>query len=331
MHDKSSMGLPVYLSHRDSPEHEKLIYEMLDTQSDTTFILDDTCKSLELSGTAVSLVLSTMLAENKSVDSAKIKGLMVRGYDSTLKIALPDTFSRNKIPANRDHIPTPDIARSWPHLSCIAGKLLPITDCEIGLLIEYNCSQALVPREVIPPDGDGRYGQRIDLGWSIVGMVDTLSTTNDEDAIGVSHKTLVCNVPTDLVTSCYKENLDSVAFAFRTSIKVVNPVDVSKMLELDFSENTACEDTCTMYQEDKRFLKLINEGIKIDNGPYSMPLPFKRDSPSLPNNKSVAVRSLTNLAKKFKKMKGISNFIRILLKILLNKDMQRKYTNQISL
>lgn len=223
---------------------------------------------------------------------------MVRGHNSTLRIPLPNTFSRNIIPANRDHIPTPHIARIWPHLSNIADKLMPITDCEIGLLIGYNCSQALMPREVIPPDGDGPYGQRTDLGWGIVGIVDPLSSVNEEDTIGVSHRTLVCEVPTNVVPSCDHTSLDSVAFAIRTSIKVVNPVDISKMLELDFSENTVFEDTLS--QEDKRFLKLVSEGITLDNGHYSMPLPFKGDPPRLPKNKFIALRRLTNLTKKFK-------------------------------
>lgn len=217
-HNKNSMVLPVYLSHHDNPEYERLVYAMLDTQSDTTFILEDTCKSLGLSGTAVTLNLSIMLAENKTVNSTKLKGLMVRGHNSTLRIPLPNTFSRNIIPANRDHIPTPDIARFWPHLSNITDKLMPIADCEIGLLIGYNCSQALMPREVIPPDGDGPYGQRTDLGWGIVGIVDPLGFINDEDTIGVSHITLVCEVATNVVPSCDQTSLDSVAFAMRTNI-----------------------------------------------------------------------------------------------------------------
>ena len=130
------------------------MYATLDTQSDTSFILEETCTSLGLSGTAVTLMLPTMLAENKSVKSAKLKGLMVRGHNSSHKIQLPDTFSRSIIPANRDHIPTPDIERAWPHLAPLADQLMPIADCEIGILIGYNCSQASMPREVIPPDGD---------------------------------------------------------------------------------------------------------------------------------------------------------------------------------
>ena len=47
--DKSSMVVPVFVSHIDNPESEKLVYALLDTQSDTTFILKSTCGDLGLS------------------------------------------------------------------------------------------------------------------------------------------------------------------------------------------------------------------------------------------------------------------------------------------
>ena len=174
---KSSMIIPVYVSHLDFPNDEVLVYALLDTQSDTTFILSETCNKLGLTGTEVKLSLSTMFAENQVVDSRKVKGLVVRGYGSPLRIPLPTAFT----PANRSHIPTPEMARNWHHLHGIADELLPLQNCDIGLLIGYNCSRALIPREVIPATKDGPYGQRTDLGWGIVGCVN--STRNDEDQI----------------------------------------------------------------------------------------------------------------------------------------------------
>ncbi|CAC5383579.1 unnamed protein product [Mytilus coruscus] len=68
---KSSMIVPVYVSHSDDPVNEGLVYALLDTQSDTTFVLDETRRALGLSGTDVKLSLSTMHAENHIVDSVK--------------------------------------------------------------------------------------------------------------------------------------------------------------------------------------------------------------------------------------------------------------------
>ena len=41
----SSMIVPVYLSHRSCPGQRKLVYAMLDSQSDSSFIIDQTLNS----------------------------------------------------------------------------------------------------------------------------------------------------------------------------------------------------------------------------------------------------------------------------------------------
>ena len=50
---KCSAIVPVYVSHCDDPSKEILVYTLLDTQSDTKFILEKTCTELEVKGTDV--------------------------------------------------------------------------------------------------------------------------------------------------------------------------------------------------------------------------------------------------------------------------------------
>ncbi|KAJ8017937.1 hypothetical protein HOLleu_44344 [Holothuria leucospilota] len=168
---KSSLIVPVWLSHCDSPENEILTYALLDTQSDTTFVLDEVSEELGLVGTETKLLLSTMVSKNQTIDTKRFQGLTIRGFNSQMKIQLPVTFSRAMIPANRSHIPTPEMASQWSHLQHIASELLPLQDCEIGLLIGYNCPKALLPREVIPPIDDGPFGQKTDIGWGYVAPI----------------------------------------------------------------------------------------------------------------------------------------------------------------
>ncbi|CAC5386010.1 unnamed protein product [Mytilus coruscus] len=218
------MIVPVYLSHTDNQQHEILVYALLDTQSDTTFILDNTRQTLGLSGAEVKLSLSTMHSQNSIVDSCKIDGLIVGAYDrnSDPKIPLPSTFTRNVLPANRAHIPTGDMARSWPQLEKIANRLMPVSDYEFGLLIGYNCARALTPREVIPTTDDGPYAQRTDLGWGIVGVVDP--SCIDNALTTHSHRMIALE--------------SHVFFSIRNRTKVVSPFEVTRMMELDFSERT---------------------------------------------------------------------------------------------
>ncbi|XP_053403187.1 uncharacterized protein LOC128558292 [Mercenaria mercenaria] len=193
---KCSMILPVYVSHRDNPDREVLVYALLGTQSDITFLLGDTRSALGLSGVDVKLSLSTLHAENKIVNSQKLRGLQVRGFYDLTRITLPDTYTREIMPANRAHVPTPEHAKFWPHLKCISDCLPHLQEAEIGLLIGYNCPQALVPREVITPVGNGPFAQKTDLGWTIVGTID-LNCVED-DSIGLSHRVLCCEVPSAL-------------------------------------------------------------------------------------------------------------------------------------
>ena len=293
---KCSMIVPVWVSHCDKPENERLVYALLDTQSDTTFILDDTREALGLDGPDTKLLLSTMLSKNQAVDSKRISGLMVRGHNSDSKIQLPTAFTREIMPANRSHIPTPQIAQCWPHLERISDQLMPLRDCEVGLLIGYNCPRALAPRDVISPTNDAPYGQKTDLGWGIVGIVDP--TQIEGDAIGISHRVVACEVPQSLTTDSSQSN--KILLSLQTSIKeVINPVEVVRMFELDFSEKQQGQTAISM--DDQKFLKKVGDGIHLVDGHYEMPLPFRETEPSLPNNKTLALHRLKQLENRLKK------------------------------
>ena len=57
---KCSMIVPMYVSHCDNPNNEKLVYALLDIQSGTIFILETTCNAFGVKGTEAKLSLSTM-------------------------------------------------------------------------------------------------------------------------------------------------------------------------------------------------------------------------------------------------------------------------------
>ena len=70
------------------------------------------------------------------------------------------------------------------------------------------------------------------------------------------------------------------------------------MLELDFSEGNEPEQALS--QEDRRFVKIVTEGIhRREDGHYEMPLPLKDPNVRLPNNKEIALRRLKNLKRRF--------------------------------
>ncbi|XP_054597297.2 uncharacterized protein [Nothobranchius furzeri] len=186
---------------------------------------------------------------------------------------------------------------SWPHLEHLAEEMSQELDCEVGLLIGYNCSQALAPREVIHGSENQPFALKSVLGWSIVGYN---STVNDyEDEIGVSHHIIAKQViPLTMPSSELKSE---VHFSARTQVKeVISPSDMIKVFESDFSERKGGE--APISQEDLRFLAILKENIKQkQDGHYQMPLPFKVERPSLPNNRACAEHRLKCLRKRLQR------------------------------
>ena len=300
----SSMISPVYVAHETSPDDKRLVYALLDSQSDTSFILEKTCDSLGVSGTEVDLSLSTMYAENKIVKSKRITGLTVRGYKHSLEIPLPVLYTRQIMPANRSHIPTSEMAKKLPHLAGIASELLPLQNCEVGLLIGYNFSRALLPRDVIAPEKTGPFAQKTDLGWGIVGMISSDCDENVElDSVGVSHRTVVCEVKPSVASddqAVINNDHNHVRFSLKTKGKeIINPVDVSRMMELDFVEHKHIGPAVSV--DDKRFTDIVSNGIEKVEGKYEMPLPLKDSNLNLPNNKAMALHRLNALKRRLEK------------------------------
>jgi hypothetical protein len=160
---------PVWVSAANNPQAEKLVYVLLDTQSDSTFIDDTICEALSAPADPVKLKLNTLLGRDVTVSCKRAMGLRMRGYSMTNYIDQPPIYTRDYIPLDRRHIPTCATAKGWPHPACIATEMPPLLESDVGLLIGNNCSAALVPRQVIGGDDGQPHAIRTDLGWIIAG------------------------------------------------------------------------------------------------------------------------------------------------------------------
>jgi hypothetical protein len=280
---KSTMIVPVYLSHSSHPDREVLTYALLDTQSDMSYISEETASNLGISGVETTIVLSTMTAENYPMKSARISGISARSHESDLNVPLPTLYSIDNIPVCKDNIPTPQMVNSWPHLQPVGNHLMPKSDCNIGLLIGYNCPRALVPREVIPPVGDGPFAMKTDLGWGIVGLI-----TNVENAHSDSITHHVCS----------KETGSHIVL--RTGAReVMSPAEI---LQFFGREEGIVSAGKGFSQDDLRFLTIMQEGVrKTEDGHYELPLPLRNSSEPPVYNRVIALHRLQALIKRFKK------------------------------
>ena len=147
----SSMIIPVWLQHANHPENAVLVYALLDDQSDSTFVSENTLSNLGIEGHPKQISLSTMNVANEIIQTSKVNGLVVSDLRRNSEIQLPRVFSCKAIPVKRSQIPRPEMATRWSHLAKIATELSPYhSDIEVGLLIGANCPRAIVPRRVLP-------------------------------------------------------------------------------------------------------------------------------------------------------------------------------------
>ena len=265
-HSSTTSVVPVWVSTACNPQREELVYALLDTQSDSTFIEGRVCDELGASTDPIKLKLSTLLGKDVTVTCKRAKGLRIRGYMSAHYIDLPVTYTRDYIPLDRSHIPTGETARSWSHLAHLAPEIPPLLDCDVGLLIGYNCSTALAPRQVITGADGQPYAVKTDLGWSVVGNLG------------------------------YADTEDQTGFCHRVSVKSATPHDVLRVLESDFKDTSHSD--VNMSQDDVQFIQMLEAGIVMNlEGHLEMPLPFL-SRPKLPNNRALAARRLRYLKKR---------------------------------
>ena len=264
------MIVPVWVSSANEPSNEVLIYALLDTQSDTTFIHEDTVSALNVTTVPVKLNLSTMTSQKSFIDSNRVTGLTVRGFSSTERLNINCAYTRGFIPVERSHIPTNETAKLWSHLQDISHEIQPLQSCDVGLLLGYNCPVALSPRQIITGNDDEPYAVQTALGWSIVGYSN--NSLDNSNVNRVTHRTAVTELPPVVVKELFKA------------------------LEGDFAQDKCALNKVS--QEDITFLSLMDNNIrKRDDGHLEMPLPF-RERPNLDNNKQLAELRLNHLKRK---------------------------------
>jgi len=195
-----SLIIPVSIHHRDKPDIQMRTYAVLDNQSNACFISEDIVNRLELKTKPLNLQLTTM-AGSETLETAVANGLVIRGIRESKEVALPGAYMRDHIPVERGLIPRRETLTSWPHLHPVMGKLEPVDNAlDIGLLIGFNCSSALVPQEIAVAGDDQPYGVRTILGWGVVGSMQKGASSESEPKATFAYRTHVKEISPSMIT-----------------------------------------------------------------------------------------------------------------------------------
>ena len=162
-----TMGIvPIWLYHKNNPNNRICVYALLDNASGGTFIKEDSLRRLGMEGIESKLLLTTMHG-TQEVETKAVDGLMASHFEKNdVSLALPRTYVRQQIPADRDEIPRPERVQGWPHLQQVSKHIPTYMDSvEVGLLIGLNCPGSVRPKDVICGNENDPYAVRSLLGW----------------------------------------------------------------------------------------------------------------------------------------------------------------------
>jgi Pao retrotransposon peptidase/Family of unknown function (DUF5641)/Protein of unknown function (DUF1759) len=160
------MILPVYVRISEgSPE--ELVYAMLDTQSDASFLTTTLAKKLKSKGIRENLTLTT-LTETTNVNTVK-HAISVRGKDASEWLDLC-AYEQKNIPCNKFQIPCRDHVANFEHLNQLNSEIPPLLDIPVALLIGIDCSAAFIPVDtIVGKSKDQPFAIKTALGWTLCG------------------------------------------------------------------------------------------------------------------------------------------------------------------
>ena len=270
-------------------------YAFLDPGSNVSFCSENLRRSLGAQGRRLKLNMETM-GMAQTIYTYELHGLALMDLQENNCIYLPAVYSKQNIPVSNSHIPTMKDLQRWPHLKDI---YLPEITSDIGLLIGNNIPDVCAPLKVrVGPRGTP-YATKSVLGWIPWNVFressGSFSAVNRADVIAI-------------------EQVHDLREINDHYIKSVN---------YDFPEKTI-DDQKEHSIEDKLFLKRLSESQKFKDGHYEFCLPFRHTTPSLPDNKILAVQRLKGLKKKLILNDQFFDDYKQFMKTLLEKGFSEK-------
>ena len=275
---------------------------------------------MQTSGRKTTLNLKTLNGEGSESTTA-IEGLQVVGSkDGSTWIKLPRIYIRKHLPVDKKEVATTDKIEEWDYLKTITSKVMQTDDVEVGLLIGANCMKAFEPTKVIASNNGGPYAYQTRLGWCIVGPI---SNMVGKDSIGCHCIAVQYAISSKIVDH---------QFVVEESMKDISLEEMfQKMHQNDFVEkeiininNGLLENMVEISKDNKTRLKTVEESTTKSGDNYVVPLPLKKESLIMPNNRKQAMQRPIYLKRRSKKDPAFFEDYKQLMSNLLVKGYARK-------
>lgn len=267
-----SKTLLVDIFNKRTPHITKRIYAIVDEQSNSSLITSELADDLGASGPLEKYFLSTCSGDREEKYGRRLTGVAVRSTNGA-EFTLPTLTECDNIP--QDKIP-------------------PLDDtADVHLLIGRDAPELLKVRESRNGPSGAPWAQRLALGWTISGQLCL------DFPSGPAHVlTRLTSLSTDTRRRREGEGKCYELVPCPNQFKVTDP-PLERAADGVF-KTTRHDNEPSLSLEDRTFLEIMDKGIhKNASGNWEMPLPFRDEHQSMPNNRAQAMRRLQGLLKMF--------------------------------
>ena len=283
---------------KERPKSICRVYAIIDDQSNSFLITSELADELGATGPEEKYYLTTCSGEKEAKYGRRVTGVVLKSLKGT-ESELPTLVECNNIPRDKQEIPTPEMARRFPHLSDIANEVPQLDgNAEIHLLIGRDAPELLKVREFRNGPKGAPWAQKKSLAWTIIGQM-CLDLVGGPVHVRACRTSLLAAGPGEKSTET--NNYEFLPCPNQFTVKesfLEQKRDITDNVFITSREDNDVSLSC----EDRKFLDIMETGVhKNEQGNWEMPLPFLRKDPNLPNNRSQAVNRLNGLIRTLKR------------------------------
>ena len=304
----------------EHPERKIKVYVAIDDQSNCTLAKPELFDLLGKNGAQHPYTLKTC-AGTKLTKGRYANDLSIETIDGSKRYSLPTVIECTAIPDNKNEIPTPDIARAYPHLRPIARHIPEIDDnASILLLIGRDAPPLHKVRESRNGRGNMPWAQRLDLGWVVLGF-----------ATNVAQASIFEPCPNKFEVNTSREPDHSPSNETVKSQERFVQGRFEDGIATDVFQRTNSDNRPGLSVEDRVFADMMNAAVKMnESGNWTAPLPLRSQVTQLPDTYNEALKRLKATRKSLdRKPEMKDHYFSFMQKILDNGHAERVPENEV--
>ena len=247
------------------PKRTEVILALLDSGANTTLIRRDVINRMGIRGTDTKIKVNTVLRE-ASINAEKCQ-FGLEAMDASDNVTVRDAFAIDNLPIKLRAKHISNWSERWPHLKGITAD--KFTEDRVAMIIGCDQPKAHWVLDTRIGGESQPFGLRTPLGWIVLGPAN----------MGVGK---------------------SVFYAETQEIDGERTLDamISQLYNHEFEDLGSNDGEPS--REELDAMSIVTTGTLMNDGHYTVPLPWKVHPPPLGNNKHSAVRRLLGLNRRFR-------------------------------